>query len=59
MNCTILESNSGPLDLLSHALPIELSGPLTYFFITLKTVAISKCLSDNRVINGKNRYFNC
>ena len=48
LNCTILESNSGPLDLLSDALPIELSGPLTYCFITLKTVAISKCLSDNR-----------
>ena len=48
MNCTILESNSGPLILLSDALPIEISGPLSYCFITLKTVAISKCLSDNR-----------
>ena len=48
MKCTILESNSGPLNLLSDALPVELSVPLTCCFITLKIVAISKCLSDNR-----------
>ena len=45
---TILESNSGPLDLQLDALPIELSKPLTFYFITLKIVAISKCMSDNR-----------
>ena len=48
LNYTILESNSGPLDLQSDALPVELSMPLPFKFITLKTVAISKCLSDNR-----------
>ena len=47
-NCTILESNSGPLDHESDALPVELSMPLTFLFITLKIVAISKCLSDNQ-----------
>ena len=50
LNCTILESNSGPLDHESDALPVELSMPLTFLFITLKIVAISKCLSD---IQGK------
>ena len=58
-----MESNSGPLDLQSDTLPIELSIPLSFQIITLKIVAISKCLSDNGVnskaINGKNRYFNC
>ena len=29
LNCTILESNSGPLDPKSNALPVELSMPLT------------------------------
>ena len=48
LKCTILESNSRPLDLRSDALPVELSMPLTFCFITLKIVAISKCLSDNR-----------
>ena len=48
LKCTILESNSGPLDLQSDALPVELSMPLTIYFITLKIVAIGKCLSDNR-----------
>ena len=47
LKCTILESNSIPLDLQSDALPVELSMPLTFLFITLKIVAISKCLSDN------------
>ena len=46
--CTILESNTGPLDLQSDALPVELSMPLIFSFFTLKIVAISKCLSDNR-----------
>ena len=46
--CIILESNSRPLDLQSDALPVELSMPLTFQFITLKIVAISKCLGDNR-----------
>ena len=46
--CTILESNSRPLDLQSDALPVELSMPLTFQFITLKIVAISICLGDNR-----------
>ena len=45
--CAILESNSGPLDHKSDALPVELSMPLILYFITLKMVAISKCLSDN------------
>ena len=45
---TILELNSRPLDLQSDALPVELSMPLAFKFITLKIVAISKCLSDNR-----------
>ena len=45
---TILESNSRPLDLQLDALPVELSISLTFQFITLKIVAISKCLSDNR-----------
>ena len=44
---TILESNSIPLDPQADALPVELSIPLTFQFITLKIVAISKCLSDN------------
>ena len=48
LKCTILESNSRPLNLQSDALPVELSMPLTFKFITLKIVAISKCLSDNR-----------
>ena len=30
MKCTILELNSGPLDLLSDALPVELSVTLTF-----------------------------
>ena len=30
LTCTILESNSGPLDLQSDALPVELSIPLTF-----------------------------
>ena len=47
LKCTILELNSRPLDLQSDALPVELSMPLTFYFITLKIVAISKCLSDN------------
>ena len=42
--CPILESNS---DHKSDALPVELSMPLILYFITLKMVAISKCLSDN------------
>ena len=46
--CPILESNSGPLDYKSDDLPVELSMPLILYFITLKMVAISKCLSDNR-----------
>ena len=48
LKCTILELNSGPLDRQSDALPVELSMPLTFLFITLKIEAISKCLSDNR-----------
>ena len=48
LKCTILELNSGPLNLQSDTLPVELSSPLTFYFITLKIVAISKCLSDNR-----------
>ena len=48
LNFTILESNSRPLDLQSDALPVELSMPRLFEFITLKNVAISKCLSDNR-----------
>ena len=48
LNCPIMESNSGPLDPKSNALPVELSMALTIYFITLKIVAISKCLSDNR-----------
>ena len=48
LKCTILESNSGPLDLLSDALPGELSLPQTFEIITLKNVAISKRLSDNQ-----------
>ena len=48
LKSTILESNSGPLYLRSDALPVELSMPLTFYFITLKIVAISKCLSDNQ-----------
>ena len=48
LKCTILESNSEPLDLQSDALPVELSMPQPFEFITLKNVAISKCLSDNR-----------
>ena len=48
LKCTILESNSTPLDLKSDALPVELSIKLTFQFITLKIVAKSKCLSDNR-----------
>ena len=63
LKCTIVELNSRPLYLQSDALPVELSMPLTFLFITLKIVAISKCLSDIRVnskaINAKNRYFNC
>ena len=31
LKCTILESNSGPLDLEADALPIGLSMPLTFF----------------------------
>ena len=46
--CSTLESNSGPLDHKSDALPAELSMPLIFYFITLKIVPISKCLSDNR-----------
>ena len=46
--CPILASNSGPLDHKSDVLPVELSMPLIFYFITLKIVAISKCLSDNR-----------
>ena len=49
LKCNILESNSTPLGLQSDALPVELSMPLTFYFITLKIVAISKCLIDNRV----------
>ena len=30
LKCTILESNSRPLDLQSDALPVELSMPLTF-----------------------------
>ena len=48
LKCTILESNPRPLDLQSDALPVELSMPQTFYFITLKIVAISKYLSDNR-----------
>ena len=48
LKCTILESNYRPLNPKSDALPVELSMPLTFKFITLKIVAISKCLSDNR-----------
>ena len=48
LKCTILESNSRPLDHQSDALPVELSMPLTVQVITLKILAISKCLSDNR-----------
>ena len=48
LKCIILESNSRPLDLQSDALPVELPMTLTFKFITLKIVAISKCLSDNR-----------
>ena len=44
---TLLESNSEPLDPKSDTLPVELSMPLTFYFITLKIVAISKCLRDN------------
>ena len=47
LKCTIMESNCRPLDLQPDAL-VELSMPLTFKFITLKIVAISKCLSDNR-----------
>ena len=48
LKCTILELNSGPLALQSDALPVELSMPLKFHFITIKIVAISKCLSDNQ-----------
>ena len=48
LKCTIMESNSGPLDLQSAALPVKLSMSLTFAVVTLKIVAISKCLSDNR-----------
>ena len=48
LKCTILESNPIPLDPQSDALPVELSMPQTFCFITLKIVAISKYLSDNR-----------
>ena len=48
LKCTILESNSIPLNLQSDALSVELSMPLTFQIITLKIVAIRKCLSDNR-----------
>ena len=48
LKCAILESNTGPLDLQSDALPVELSMPQTFEFIILKNVAISKCLSDNQ-----------
>ena len=48
LKCPILESNSGPLDLQSDALLVELSMPQTFEFITLKNVAINKCLSDNQ-----------
>ena len=48
LKSTILESNSRPLDLQSVALAVELSMPQTFYFITLKIVAISKCLSDNK-----------
>ena len=44
LKCTILELNSRPLDRQSDALPVELSMPLTFYFITLKIEAISKCL---------------
>ena len=30
LQCKILESNSGPLDLQSDALPVELAMPLTF-----------------------------
>ena len=46
--CTIMESNSRPLDLQSDALPVELSMPLIFQFITLNIVAISIRLGDNR-----------
>ena len=36
LKCTILQSNSGPLDLQSDALPVELSMPLTYKIRHLK-----------------------
>ena len=45
--CPILESDSGSLDHKSDALIVELSMPLIFNFITIKIVAISKCLSDN------------
>ena len=36
LKCTILESNSGPLELQSDALPVELLLPQTFGMITLQ-----------------------
>ena len=58
LKCTTLESNSGPLDLKSNALPVELSCRSRYAVPYIDNLTTARMSDNTRISKGKKLYFN-